>query len=93
MLWLGTNRTLCNGVPLMPFDLGPYGAPGCALLAEPLVVVANVAGVNGIASVPFSVPQFPSTVEVTVFVQGAVVAPAANALGFVFSRGLALKIQ
>ena len=38
-------------------------------------------------------PPLPPTAEVTLFVEGPAMVPAANPIGLVFSRGLALKIQ
>ena len=93
LMCLGPSKTMCNGLPQLPFDFGPFGAPGCTVLAEPIVIVGSIANGSGVASVPFSVPPLPPTAEVTLFVQGAAMVPAANPLGLVFSRGLALKIQ
>jgi hypothetical protein len=92
-MWLGSSRRLWNGQPVLPLELGFLGAPGCTLLAEPVVHFCVLVDPSGVASLPFTVPLFPAASQVTVFAQGAAYVPGANPLDALFTRGLALKIQ
>ncbi|MFY9344818.1 MAG: VCBS repeat-containing protein [Planctomycetota bacterium] len=90
---IGTSRTLWAGQPLLPLDLTLLGAPGCSLLAEPLASNAIVFGGLGTATVPLPIPALPSLVRLTYFAQCAAARPGANALGLLFSDGLAVRIE
>ena len=93
LLWLGLSRRFLQGAPVLPLDLGLLGAPGCQLLAEPIVAVALPADATGTVAHPTPLPSLPATQSLTFFTQGAVWAPTANSLQLLFSQGLALKMQ
>ena len=92
ILVLGTSKTYFLGQPVLPLSLAPLGAPGCSLLASPDVFVGVVAGPGGTAVVTTPIPNNPSFLLATVFGQWGVVAPGANGLGLVVSRGGAARI-
>jgi hypothetical protein len=73
-------------------DLGGFGAPGCALLLEPL---ASVVHRFGYASVDFAmpIPPIPELADgPALLAQAVLVAPRANALGITTSNALAVGI-
>lgn len=89
----GASKTFWNGVPLLPLDLGPLGAPGCRLLAEPQVSSLITLDAAGAAVLPLPIPPTPSLQLQTFFAQVAVVRPTVNTLGLLFSDGLAIRIE
>lgn len=79
------------GQVLLPFDLGPFGMPGCALLAS------NEAAAFAVASSPawrlsLVVPPLPSLLGLELFLQAMATDPGANQLGLVTSNGLELRV-
>ena len=91
--WFGfSNRTAYGTTPL-PFDLGALGAPGCALLVDPLASGALYVGPQGNANWPLPLPLDPALHRLVIYSQGATLAPGANALGVLFSGGLAIRID
>jgi hypothetical protein len=92
LLWLGTSRAYWNGLRVLPLDLAPLGASGCTVWTDPAAFGAGVADANGALLLPLPIPNVPSLRLVTLFAQGAIAAPGANALGLAFSGGLAIRI-
>lgn len=92
-LWAGTSKSHWLGAPVLPLPLGAIGAPGCLLWTEPTIQLFLVADANGEALVPVTLPNIAATQQVTFFAQCAAYAPGANALNFLFSGGVALKLQ
>jgi hypothetical protein len=58
VLYLGISKTNWGGVPL-PFDLGPFGVPGCSLNVSPEFAVLGRGG-----TARFTVPIDPAAVGV-----------------------------
>jgi hypothetical protein len=92
-LWAGLSKRTWAGAPLLPLALAPIGAPDCELLAEPSVIVPKTADASGLITHVLPLPSLLPTDTLTFFLQGAVFAPGANAFPFLFSQGLALKMQ
>jgi len=72
---------LFDGSTLLPYDLAPYGMPGCSLQVsrdEGGSAMPN----NGIATIQIPVPENPFLVGQVFFVQGFALDLAANAGGF-----------
>jgi hypothetical protein len=86
----GDSRTTWGPLPL-PLDLAPYGMTGCTLHANPLLsfVLPNA---GGTATWSVGVPNTPALVGQTLFVQGGVTSPGANAAGLVWSNACELRI-
>lgn len=93
LLWAGLSRRTWAGLPLLPLDLEFLGAPGCTLLAEPSVIVPLSADATGVMTKVVPLPALLPTESVTFFLQGTVLAPGANPLQFLFTQGVALKLQ
>lgn len=93
VFWLGTSRRFVNNQPLLPLALASQGAPDCTLWAEPLATVFLVLDPLGTAPVPLPIPNSAVLVRQAFFGQAAMLAPGANALGFLFSAGLAVRIR
>lgn len=92
LLWLGLHNRFAFGTAQLPFGLAPFGAPGCAVFAStesPAFVFANA---QGHAILPMPIPNAAALQRVVLFAQGAAAAPGANALGWLFANGLAVKI-
>lgn len=92
ILWLGVSKRFANGAPLLPFDLGSTGAPGCRVLAAPDIVFLMPTDGSAQVTMPLPIPNLPSFERLTVFTQGAMLASGANALGLLFTAGLAVKV-
>ncbi len=92
VLWLGPSRRW-SGSRSLPFDLGPLGAPGCAVQADPLATA--FAGLDGAGTGAFPIPIPPTAAlrRMTLFGQAATLAPGANQLGLLLTGGLALRIE
>lgn len=91
---LGTSRAVASalgGAPL-PFALANYGAPGCALLADPVVVLPGAAaGTYAEASVP--IPNSPWLRGRRLYAQYLIANGGTNALGLYASEGVTLAID
>lgn len=85
-LFVGSSKTSWNGVSL-PFDLTPFGARGCAVLASGEVQIGISTNAQGAGAVTLSVPNVPAYVGATLHDQFLVVDPRANQLGISFSNG------
>jgi hypothetical protein len=92
LIWLGLSNRHAFGAPILPYDLTPHGAPGCAVFASTEAPRLVFADAQGNASMPLPIPNDPALRRMTVFAQGAAAAPGANALGWLFANGLAVKI-
>ena len=93
VIWAGTSKRTWFGAPLLPLALAAIGAPGCSLLAEPLIVAGLVADGSGNAFLPVLLPGVGPTSSLIFFTQGAAFVPGSNNVQAVFSQGIALKIQ
>lgn len=76
------NGTVWNGLSL-PFDLAPLGAPGCFWSTNIVLAIPIQVDATGVVTVRVRVPNDPFLIGATFFDQGAIVDPAANALGLV----------
>ena len=88
-LVLGDSKALWLGIPL-PLDLSFLNMPGCSLHTNPLVTfpLTNLGG-TALWAVP--IPNDPSYVGVSLFLQGAVTSPGANPFGMVMSNACELR--
>lgn len=85
-LLTGASDRTWGGVAL-PFDLTPFGAPGCAVLASGEIDLGVRADAGGAASAVLTVPNLRDLVGGRVYNQFVVVDPRANGLGLAFSNG------
>lgn len=76
----------------LPVDLAVIGAPGCALTIAPVFSIAIAADVFGDAFFTFFLPSQLEIVGQEIKYQGIAVAPSANPLGVVTSRGFATEV-
>ena len=89
---LGDSRTGWHSVPL-PFDLGGFGAPGCAVLAEPEIVEGiGASDAAGERRFTIRIPDDLALVGATFYHQVLGLAPGANPAGLIVSNGGALTI-
>jgi hypothetical protein len=88
---LGTSRTasIVLGVGL-PFDLAPFGAPGCELLVDPETVLAFAT--SGSVQLPLPIPNNPALAGQSFFAQGFV-QQVTNALGLEATPALACVMR
>jgi hypothetical protein len=93
LCWLGVSQRTWSGAPILPLDLAAVGAPGCTLWAGPESLSLGAFDPSGTLVRPVPVPPNAALLRQTFFAQGAAFAPAANAFGFVFSAGLAIRVQ
>lgn len=75
-----------HGPFALPLDLGPFGMPGCSLLAAP-AATALVVGSGGLAHWDLPVPGDPAFMGLFLYNQGFALDPAANAAGLTATRG------
>jgi hypothetical protein len=86
LLFFGLSDSNWNGLPL-PFDLTPFGAPGCRVLAAGHVIDIVATDANGFGSHTYNVPNTQSLVGGIFYNHHVVFDPQANQLGFVTTRG------
>jgi len=91
-LFIGLSRRHFFGLPILPLDLGPSGAPGCSLLVEPRIAFPTSTDGQGQARVQTPITGDPRLLGMVAFGQWAVLEPRANQLGVVVSDGAAAKI-
>lgn len=80
MLFVGLSDTWWGAVAL-PFDMGPWGAPGCLLRVSPDLSVFALTDPAGSATVVFPVPAASQFVNARFCGQWFFLAPVANPLG------------
>jgi len=93
VLAIGNSSTSFSGVPL-PFDLTPFGAPGCSLYVNWLLVLTSVTNANSSGSVQINVPlpNDPALTGSTVYSQYLFADPTGNALGLFTSNGQSTQV-
>lgn len=92
LCWLGFSKRYAFGLPQLPFELTAFGAPGCKVLAEQVALRFLLHDAQGVATMPLPLPNDPSLHRLLLFAQGAALVPGANALGALFSGGLAVRV-
>ncbi|MBK8979365.1 MAG: hypothetical protein IPM29_25995 [Planctomycetes bacterium] len=88
---IGASDTGTTSGLRLPFDLGTWGAPGCQLLAEPLLVQPARTNALGRADIAIRLSD-PGLVGVGFYSQFVQLDPAANALGATFSNGVRTRL-
>ncbi len=79
------------GAFTLPYDLTPFGMPGCfARVATDLIV--PVVGQNQSATLTMPVPQNNALLGVTLYQQGFAIDPAANAAGLTAGNSVRLSV-
>ncbi len=91
--WLGLSRRTWSGAPILPLDLGAVGAPGCTVWTGPEALFAGVFDAAGELTIGVPIPANAALLRQTFFAQGTAFVPTASAFGFVFSGGLAIRVQ
>lgn len=91
VLVAGTSHARIGGLPILPFDLGNFGAPGCTIYVAPDASLP-LAISGGAGRVNLSIPSLTYLVDAFFFTQGLVSAPGANALGALASDAGSIKI-
>jgi hypothetical protein len=87
-LAIGLSDQFFGAAPL-PLSLAPFGAPGCSLLHDGAIDLGSPMQFFGTAATAaFQLPNDPSQVGFTFFLQGWALVPAANPFGIVTSNGL-----
>jgi hypothetical protein len=67
LLTLGTSRTMATALSVaLPYDLAPFGAPGCLLLADPAAAILLPTNSVGEANVTLAIPAAASLVGLEV---------------------------
>jgi hypothetical protein len=88
VLTLGASASSYAGIPL-PFDLTPFGAPGCSIVNDILAQVpgTTTAGANGAVTILVPLPLTPGLAGAVFYSQYVFLDPAANGLGSFTSNG------
>jgi hypothetical protein len=86
ILALGGWNIEWYGVSL-PLDLAPGGAPGCTLLAPLHSTIQGVSNADGTLRWNLQLPNVPTIVGSSIYLQAMIADPTANQLGFSFSNG------
>ena len=86
----GSSDTTVNGVPVLPFDLGAIGMPGCTLYQSTDIFGFGTTGSfgTGQASFTLGVPSNSALWGQHVYFQAVSYAPGANALDTISSNGI-----
>ena len=82
----GSSQTGWAGATL-PLNMGFLGAPACCILTNSLVNVPLIVDPDGIAEVPYFIPQNPVFTGLTFYNQFILLDPFANSLGLTMSNG------
>jgi hypothetical protein len=95
LLLLGLDNKTIGAAPL-PLDLASFGAPGCSLLLNPMVMapiaLAERPGGQGHVAVAIAVPYDVRLPGVSYYTQWLLREPGHNSLGLTFSNGVAATI-
>ena len=91
LLSMSLSNTKWNGIPL-PFDLTPFGAKGCKLLAGLDLVFVGTSSKTGSGSFSFPIPRDKTLIQLNTYFQSLVIDPGANGLGLAFSNGLNVRL-
>lgn len=89
---LGSTDATFGSVPL-PYDLAPWGAGGCQLWSEPLVLIGTVTDASGNATLPLAIPADPTLSIGRAFATWVQVDPPANPMGVTFSGYMKLILD
>jgi hypothetical protein len=92
LLAFGLQAQRLGGTIPLPLDLGPFGAPECAVHADVLGGVATRTDAAGEAVVPLRLPADRSLVGRIFYAQWFVFDPRANALGLLTSAAAACRL-
>ncbi len=87
---LGGSRGLWGAVAL-PLDLTYVGMPGCHLYTDPIMTLP-LTNAGGTATWPMDIPNTPSLVGATFYMQGAVISPGTNPVGLVMTNAVEARI-
>lgn len=89
LLTIGASSTHFAGAPILPFDLGPAGAPGCFIRNDWIAIIAGVtnANTNGSVVISITTPPDPALERAVFYSQYLFVDLAANALGVFATNG------
>lgn len=91
---LGTNRTFASQLGVfLPYDLQPYGAPGCTLLVDPQTTLFRTTNAAGEAGVTVPIPNAPSLVGSEFAAQWFVPDPSTGSLGLASTEGAAFVVR
>lgn len=89
----GVSREV-GALGALPFDLTPFGAPGCAILTSLEAGAGSVANAQGAASLTLGVPNMPALLGTAMFAQWvALDGTSGNALPIRASDGLEIVFQ
>lgn len=91
---LGTSRTFASQLGVfLPFDLQPYGAPGCPLLVDPQTSLFRATNGSGEAAVTVPIPNAPSLVGSEFAAQWLLPDPSTGSLGLAVTEGAAFVVR
>lgn len=93
LLALGFDRATALGSLALPYELRPFGAPGCLLLVDPAAVTLRTTDALGNTDQPLPIPANPAFLGVELCAQWFVPDPTVGALGLAGSSGLASVIR
>lgn len=91
-LFLGLSDQFTGGVVPLPYDLTPFGAPGCMIWVDLLAEAAMSTDGVGAASLNLTVPNVPALIGAEFFGQWMVIDAAANAMHLVTSNAVEILI-
>jgi len=86
----GASDTLVNGVPVLPFDLGAIGMPGCTLYQSTDIFGLGTTGNYGTGQATFTlgIPSNPALWGQHFYFQAISYAPGVNSLDSITSNGI-----
>jgi len=91
ILAIGVSGTSFPGLGALPFDLGPYGAPGCFVRCD--IALTDAVPTGGAGHVGYNLAQSSGLTGVAIHAQGYVLEFGANALGLVTSNSVVFVMQ
>jgi hypothetical protein len=91
LFWLGGSSML-HGTSTLPMNLAAFGAPNCSLLASIDATRFLLTDPTGTATFTLAVPNAAALIGLTLYGQGVVVDPSANAAHLAMTNGLRLDV-
>lgn len=91
---LGSSRTFAGQLAVqLPYDLQPFGAPGCPLLVDPQTTLLRPTNATGEAAVTIPIPNVPNLVGSEFAAQWFVPDAGTGTLGVASTEGAAFVLR
>lgn len=91
LFWIGDSDTHWGALPL-PLDMSFFGAPNCMLLTSGQILFTKILDASGMTTLNLAIPNDSTLIGNRVYTQAMIFDRRANAFGWIFSQGGAMRI-